>query len=71
MKFTWDLYEVTNDDETWMSRHFDKTYSEMLLIIADENRLEDLAINKDIYSYDLFWILNTKTEEYYMLQIFQ
>lgn len=70
-KFTWDLYEITRDDESWISRHFDKTYYEMLTIIADEIQIEDLEIMQDLCFNDLFWILNTKNDEYYKLQIFQ
>ena len=32
--FTWDIYKVTGDSSDWLSRHFYKTYDEMMLIMT-------------------------------------
>ena len=42
-RFTWDIYKVTEGFNEWLSRHFDKTYDEMMLILKEGKSREDFT----------------------------
>jgi hypothetical protein len=70
-RYSWDIYKVTVEDNEWLSRHFDKTYDEMMLILTEDEPRENFEVKIYQYFYRYFMISNEKTEEVYLLQIFQ
>ena len=70
-RFTWDIYKVTEGFNEWLSRHFDKTYDEMMLILTEGKSREDFDVQICQYLYQCFMVVNERTDEVYLLQIFQ
>ena len=69
--YAWDIYKVTEDDNEWLSRHFDKTYDEMMLILTEGKSREDFDVQICQYLYQSFIVINETNDEVYLLQIFQ
>jgi|LSQX01.1.fsa_nt_gb hypothetical protein len=70
-RYTWDIYKVIQENNEWLSRHFDKTYDEMMLILTEDEPRENFEVQIYQYFHQCFMISNEKTEEVYLLQIFQ
>lgn len=70
-RYAWDIYKVTEDSSDWLSRHFDRTYDEMILILTEGKSIEDFDVQICQYLYQCFMVINEKTDEVYLLQIFQ
>lgn len=70
-QYAWDIYKVAEDSNEWLSRHFDKTYDEMMLMITGGEPRENFDVQIFQEFYQCFMITNEKKEEVYLLQIFQ
>jgi hypothetical protein len=70
-RYAWDIYKVTDGYNEWLSRHFDKTYAEMMLMITEGEPRENFDVQIFQEFYQCFMITNEKKEEVYLLQIFQ
>ena len=70
-RYAWDIYKVTVDSNEWLSRHFDKTYDEMMLILTEGKSREDFDVQICQYLYKSFMVINETNDEVYLLQVFQ
>jgi hypothetical protein len=70
-RYAWDIYKVTDGYNEWLSRHFDRTYDEMMLIIKEDEPIQNFEVKIYQNFYQCFIITNEKADEVYLLQIFQ
>lgn len=70
-QYAWDIYKVAEDSNEWLSRHFDKTYDEMMLILTEGKSREDFDVQICQYLYKSFMVINETNDEVYLLQVFQ
>ena len=70
-RYSWDIYKVDDGYNEFLSRHFDRTYDEIMLILTEGKSLEDFDVEICQYLYQCFMVINEKADEVYLLQIFQ